>query len=591
MKLGKKNIKILQTILFSFLFCLVIISSFYLNNQLPAFFSRANNEPFQPQTLSYLGFNTQLRINDPANSGLAFAAFTKLVDTLDNESISQKTIRLGIPVDEIFPRTTMSSTDVICSNNNGQLITNCDPDVLQQVSEALEYASSKNIKIIAVTHVPSWALTYSSVPEQNQSWQTKLSSEDYRSLAQKVHHILQSELGTKVDVWNVFNESNIYAFDSHQPVSPVNYQSYLDQFSPVFDAIESELRTGNENVKITHDVASIHLSNDPQFHDWEFFLNFISNKVDILSFNLYPAKDERLVLDYKNELRQLSATFQKPIMITETGFYTQQPMSQSDQAEYLPYIINSLLDSEALSGLLVYEYQDDLTYWYDDQAKSYGIVSGQKTNKLAYSNVLAALKGQYSSKTPYFNLNCQPLMIDSFDQPSGTTINWSNWSGAGNAYQESESSLTLKQNDWLIAAPEMTETFQVSMDLNNFSINQDWGAIDMQFLDGSNNQSLYEAVVLKESWGYTLRLIHNGVIKNYYVSDQLNHLNSLSLNKVGQRMYFSYQNSVLGEVSELFLTDLPVNTVKIGIIIKGAPQANTSIDIDSMTISTCQVKI
>ena len=90
-------------------------------------------------------------------------------------------------------------------NNNGIITITWNDQNLAQFDNAVNYAQSKGLKIILVTNVPS-------------GWTKNYSFTDYQSVAHEYYGFLAKRYGSKISVWQIYNEPNITNFRDNSDI-------------------------------------------------------------------------------------------------------------------------------------------------------------------------------------------------------------------------------------------------------------------------------------------------------------------------------------------------------------------------------------
>lgn len=590
-----------QNIFFSFFLLIVIsLTSLFVWQKLFAFhfwskvLGTESTTPIQTTSpTSYRGFFTQLRITDVSNSGLNQAAFQNLVNYMVSQNIPHPSIRVALPIDEIFPHLT-SGSSISCEST----IVNCNPTILNNVKTALASAKSKNIQIIAVTSNPCWAWYLDNPPANNPCAAVRFPDiNEYKSITRSVHAALAKSLADQVDVWDLFNEANANTFDSHRPINNSEYANVATTFATLFNEARIAVKTNDPTSLVTHDMAGFPEVGDSDRSRWYQFLHILTTntQLDLLSLNVYPGNsnsgmNENFVSNMKPRLATLSQQYGKPIAITETGLCTGDNSDQ-DQQKLVPFFAQEFL-KDSLYNVTVYQYQDDNLTWKSTCEKNFGLINENNLPKLALRNVISAFQGQTVTPIPTLPTNCTQTFTDSFDGPNGSSIDWNKWVNAGGPYTINNGSLQQHRGDWIQAKlppPGVLATnFLLSLNFEQMAISGSWGSININIVDPTTLQTRYDFVLVKDQYGYTLKFDMGNSVKRFYLGSSISSPANLTLWKTGQTIKAAYNNRILGIVNDFSLTGLPTNPVTFIVGTNGELNTTPSVLYDDVTVRSCQ---
>lgn len=435
----------------------------------------------------YQGFMVHLYLDDSTrNSGQDIESFYRQVDEIVALGIPNQAIRVGLDLDVILKRT---SQDMFF---DCQLAINCNPAMLDRLEEALQYANQKGLKIAVVTYVPYLFMTFSEPSESDLVWRQKLPLQEYSDQAYRFHLLLGQRFGEYVDIWNLFNESNYFAFDSHRVVERSSYSQYLDNFEAVYQASKRGVKEGDMSGPnfVTHDLAWLTYPEDQQ--NWfysEDFLNKLADELDFISFNVYnyqpnPTAGRDQIFKLVN---RLGTRYRKQVAISETGFCASDLQLLQQQSIVGCNLVDWKLSSN-LKTLFVYQFQDNLTRWYDRCQQSFGVVTSDAKPKAAVDYIEYGLK--YAGELSRSNLS------KSFANLSLPVPDPNFWERTSKQTWQvvNENDYRLEVGQWLIWSERIEEGKEVSAVIDSFAVNGNWLAPRMIILS-DEDAFLYEFAV------------------------------------------------------------------------------------------------
>jgi hypothetical protein len=320
------------------------------------------------------GFNTNIHQEDAGKSGLNDTAFRSMIDDLSAQGF-HGIIRFMIDPYENFHRQD-------CSASNA-----CDFSSLDRLRPLLSYAKTKSFAIMIVVPHPSWVTVCSDPTAHDLQWKKRISEAEYEALLAQVYKSISSRIGEYVDYINLYNEPNLRAFDTNQPIPQSSWAGYLKCSSKIFSYSYKYLKKELPNVEILTDIGGLPLPSNERSYS---FAKAVLSSVDMIGINLYPGPDPLQVQSLPKRVTQLRHLLDKKLMVTELGICSAND-NFSEQSEYLQKYID-VLEASPIEGILVYEYQDDLSRWRREScSKSYGLVNGTQQKKSAYEHVLTKM--------------------------------------------------------------------------------------------------------------------------------------------------------------------------------------------------------
>ncbi len=309
------------------------------------------------------GFNTHLNAAGSAGyvENLNLDFFKRTVDDLANHN--QKWIRINI-----------APWEAAVSENAG--IISWNQDAMLKYDEAVNYAKSKGLKILLVTSVPDYALSYS--------------DQDYTQATARFHSELANRYKGKIDIWQIYNEPDAHHFKGYRLITSSEVTTeYLDSLKTNFAASRDAIKQIDPNVKFTSNVTGFPLTTET-FNNWQKFFGAIASELDIISLDIYTQNQSDISL-LKNAVGSVLVSYNKPVLIAETGAPTADGrFTEANQADLMVATINELKSTNPLA-IIFYEYADTIPDTNKTES-SFGIVNAQGTPKSSYEPIMAAMQ-------------------------------------------------------------------------------------------------------------------------------------------------------------------------------------------------------
>ena len=215
-------------------------------------------------------------------------------------------------------------------------------EMMRQYDEAISYAHEQGMRITLATNVPE---IYGGLPD-----------EQYLKVAAEYFNTLGKRYAGKVNLWQIFNESDAHDFKQYN-VRPHVTPEYAQRLSRVLSVARESVSTFDPNARFSVNVSGWPLSDQATFDRWKVLFDVVHPQIDVLSLNLFPisiheADGLGFVCRYFND------AYGKPIQVGELGVSTgSTDFSEADQAEIIMHGIASLRRSPA-KEVLIYEYSD-----------------------------------------------------------------------------------------------------------------------------------------------------------------------------------------------------------------------------------------
>ncbi len=523
----------------------------------------------------FTGFNTQVRLD--GSSSLDLNEYYSTIDDIVAMGIPNPTIRFSLNVDDIFPRTDMNTHLISCIDSQ-----NCDPIKLRAYREPIEYAKNAGVKVILVTYVPYFASTYSNVNEVDKGWRKKYSLRDYLVVTSSVHTILAREYGDLVDIWNLFNESNIFAFDSHLPINPLapRYNTYLKTFNSVLITAATSVKNNVRNAQTTIDIAGLKRDGDSGYLQWIGFIRSNLHSINYLSFNSYPGINERAIERESQALAEVREWVKQPIIITETGLCRATVPNRLDLNNYISATVSSLKKAGA-SGILLYMHKDDDRSWFNDCEKSFGLfqVSSKIVDSLNNRNIDNNQKLQ--------TYTCVDRLAARFTR-EGEGVDWNDWSDAARNFITTGNKVTLQPSDWLISAHRYNpnQDSRTTFWINDFINQGDWVAVTYSLeFEGNGRRSF---ILLKEGERLILLIRVDGEERSYLLDSEIGDLESVGIVLKDNIMYTEVNQKLVGNIIDFSIENIPQNVSYTPSILVESSENSTGSSLNFSGLNLCE---
>lgn len=217
------------------------------------------------------------------------------------------------------------------------------PAELEKYRQALAYAKSKGLKV-HLHFAPNW--------------HNELSESDYLYVTQESFSFVANSLAGYVDVWQLWNEPDIFDFRSYQALSGAPSTEYLDKFKAAFLVAAKEIRKIKPNVRISINAGGYYAGSARAVTQSRWLQMFDSFKDLIpqgfltdIKLNVYTAGNNQGIVEGINEFTKYSV----PIWIGEFGYPT---ANNEEKKRILLDTIRALLQTKVV-GINLYRMRDN----------------------------------------------------------------------------------------------------------------------------------------------------------------------------------------------------------------------------------------
>lgn len=163
--------------------------------------------------------------------------------------------------------------------------------------------------------------------------------------------------GTRVDIWQVFNEANDLDFRSASPI-----RGSIDEYHAALDRAIGRARASihqfSPSVAVTTNAGGYPV-NDATERNWQRFFAAVGGSLDIVTVDIYPVLSEAANATLPARFERLRELTGKPLAVGEFGLQTgEQLYSEAEQVASLTTTITELAETCA-SPIFVYRLRDD----------------------------------------------------------------------------------------------------------------------------------------------------------------------------------------------------------------------------------------
>ncbi|MBK9294204.1 MAG: hypothetical protein IPM57_07130 [Oligoflexia bacterium] len=270
-----------------------------------------------------------------------------------------------------------------CVDKPGNLTT-YEPNMLM-FDEAISFIKSQGFKIILYLNPPSFS---------------NFSFSDYLGAVKKYSELIAQRYGSKIDVYQIFNEANLRNFRTGEafPAAathalPSLEANYLNDLSSAIAEAAAGIKKYSPKALITTNAGGwpgawpgMGESKQTTYNKLDEFFNALP--LDFISFDIYG---ERSGLDdFSLWLKQFKNKY-KDVWIMEAGWCSSISGGESLQAEKILDLIG-IFSEAGIKRIILYEYQDKIFYPSNDCEATFGLVKADGSLKTSHDTVINNLK-------------------------------------------------------------------------------------------------------------------------------------------------------------------------------------------------------
>jgi hypothetical protein len=274
------------------------------------------------------GFGFMVLFSTSGN-GPSLDNFKKDIDLL--AANGQKWVRLGIV-----------GWDIMEVSDPGRTIL-WDEEALKQYDSAIDYVNSKGLAIHLIT----------ADADNNPS----TSFDDYKVTLRQFWDTLARRFANKVDVWQVYSESDTAHFRLlSQPVEDITPE-YLSDLGSMLAIARTSIKAVNPHVLLTTTSTGWPMSDERQDR-WQKYFDGISQYLDVISLDVYPADSFIEIEMLPKRINDTKLRYGKPVIISEVGLQVAGKWTSEDQRLFLSAAIEAAKRAMPLA-IIVYQLRDD----------------------------------------------------------------------------------------------------------------------------------------------------------------------------------------------------------------------------------------
>lgn len=218
-----------------------------------------------------------------------------------------------------------------------------DEEALKKYDAAIDYVNSKGLAIHLIT----------ADAENNPA----TSFDDYKVTLSQFWDTLARRYANKVDVWQVYSESDTAHFRLlSQPVDNITAE-YLSDLGSMLAIARTSIKTVNPEVLLTTTSTGWPMSDERQDR-WQKYFDGISQYLDVISLDVYPADSFVEIEMLPKRINDTKLRYGKPVIIAEVGLQVAGKWTSEDQHLYVPAAIAAAKRAMPLA-IIVYQLRDD----------------------------------------------------------------------------------------------------------------------------------------------------------------------------------------------------------------------------------------
>ena len=214
--------------------------------------------------------------------------------------------------------------------------------ILKEYDAAINYAKSKGLSILLIT----------ADADNNPA----TSFDDYKVTLKQFWDTLAQRYASKVDIWQVYSESDSSHFRLlSQPVKEITPE-YLSELGSMLAIARASIKTANPQVLLTTTSTGWPMSDERQDR-WNDYFDGISQHLDVISLDVYPADNSEEIERLPQRITDIKLRYGKPVVIAEIGLQVDGQWSEEDQRRFVPEAIEAAKKAEPLA-IIVYQLRD-----------------------------------------------------------------------------------------------------------------------------------------------------------------------------------------------------------------------------------------
>ena len=220
-----------------------------------------------------------------------------------------------------------------------------DEPALKEYDAAIDYVKSKGLSILLIT----------ADAENNPD----TTFDEYKVTLRQFWDTLAQRFADKVDVWQVYSESDTAHFRLvSEPVEDITPE-YLFDLGSMLAIARTSIKTVNPRVLLTTTSTGWPMSDERQDR-WHEYFDGISQYLDVISLDVYPADSMDEIEMLPNRINDTKLRYGKPVIIAEIGLQVAGEWTSEDQRLFLPAAIAAAKEATPLA-IIVFQLRDDGT--------------------------------------------------------------------------------------------------------------------------------------------------------------------------------------------------------------------------------------
>lgn len=217
-----------------------------------------------------------------------------------------------------------------------------------------------------------------------------LSAEDYLTVMVPYWAGLAARFGSRISVWQVFNEANGRHYLDYSTLTSAGMPEYLRHLAEALESARTAIHAHAPHIAVTTNAGGFPLDG-AAVDGWMRYFAGIAGSLDLLSVDPYPQLDKETIASLPHLLSRVGRAFDRPVAVAETGLQTGPGLfSEAQQSTALTSVLSALAGSTA-RHTMIYRLRDDGAVGDD----GFGVLYENGVRKLSFDPVARAIADHY----------------------------------------------------------------------------------------------------------------------------------------------------------------------------------------------------
>lgn len=244
-----------------------------------------------------------------------------------------------------------------------------DEPALKEYEAAIDYANSKGLSIFLIT------------ADADNNPDTAF--DDYKVTLRQFWDTLARRFADKVDVWQVYSESDSAHFRLlSEPIEDITPE-YLSDLGSMLAIARESIKAANPEVLLTTTTMGWPMSDEIQDR-WHEYFDGISQHLDVISLDVYPADDEEEIELLPVRINETKRRYGKPVIIAEIGLQVAGQWTTEDQRIFVPAAIEAAKKAVPLA-IIVFQLRDEGT-------NAFGLIRENRVPRPSFSAAIDVMR-------------------------------------------------------------------------------------------------------------------------------------------------------------------------------------------------------